>query len=117
MERRAGFGLKAGHCLTEPIAQAVHCGGIRGELTVPGFIEPLYPGVEALGPLCQLQQIGGQLGKRRGLRLGRRRRQPAVAAQLELRKLPGEIGPMVQQPGDPVHHSRCRAQGLAGQRE
>ena len=45
MERRAGFGLKAGHCLTEPIAQAVHCGGIRGELTVPGFIEPLYPGV------------------------------------------------------------------------
>ena len=40
-----------------------------------------------------------------------------MAAQLELAELAGEIGALVQQPGDRVHHPRGGAQRLARQRD
>ena len=113
----AGEALAGTHFGAEPIAQAVDCAGVHCEAVTPGGIEPADARVEPFGAMNQCDQVGSEHGQLLRVRRRLARGQAPVMSQLELAQLAGEIGPLVEQPGNGMHHSRGRAQRLARKRD
>ena len=90
---------------------------MHGVVVTPGAIQPGDARMEAAGPLHDFAQGRAEQGELMRIAVRLVLRQAAVAAQLEFGQFASEMRPLVQQPGDGVHHARGGAQRLATQRD
>lgn len=92
------------------VAQALHGTAIGDGLGSPRLFQPLDALVKPLAVVNQRLHVLRQVGDDFAIAVGKIRDQAAMAAQLQLRKLACEVGAMIEQPGEAVHHACRRAQ-------